>query len=608
MNTHKHLYLIASIIILAATLMPQSTIVSAPKTPAIGGGSFIEHTIDSNFDGAHFVYATDMDGDGDVDVIGAACQDDDISWWENDGDENFTEHMIEDNFEFARAVYATDLDGDGDVDVLGAATRDDEIAWWENNGSESFTKHTIEDYFDGVQSVYATDIDEDGDMDVLGAAVGADDITWWENNGSGSFTKHTIEGDLDGAHSAYATDVDGDGDVDVVAAANGTTWWENDGSEDFTGHIVDSTFDSGYVYPADVDSDGDVDILGVSFKADEIAWWENDGSENFTKHTVDDAFDGPVFVHAADVDGDSDVDILGTAYTGDEIAWWENNGSESFSKHMLDGDYDGAYSVYTTDVDGDGDVDILGAASNAEEITWWEQAAPLELVFLPLVLKDPGPPTSVPVLDPIDNPNGEYDYTVTWSSVDKASEYTLQEDDNADFSTPITAYQGAGTSAAISDQDLGTYYYRVKASNSSGESGWSNVESTTVTEEQPSLSITLETCPDGVVVRYYYAMGDLVGYDAYVCVSATGSGLVDITAEMLNEDNEGEDIHNDIFYVTNGNDYKLTIAGDCQEDPWGSGEDFDLHVTSPSATSSKTITLRGLNDVNPPDINSMSMD
>jgi hypothetical protein len=32
---------------------------------------------------------------------------------------------------------------------------------------------------------------------------------------------------------------------------------------------------------------------------------------------------------------------------------------------------------------------------------------------------------------------------------------------------------------------LGTYYYRVKASNDFGESGWSNVESTTVTVEKP---------------------------------------------------------------------------------------------------------------------------
>ena len=29
-------------------------------------------------------------------------------------------------------VYATDVDNDGDVDVLGAASGADDIAWWEN--------------------------------------------------------------------------------------------------------------------------------------------------------------------------------------------------------------------------------------------------------------------------------------------------------------------------------------------------------------------------------------------------------------------------------------------------------------------------------------------
>jgi len=46
----------------------------------------------------------------------------------------FTEHTITDSFDGARSVYATDVDGDGDVDVLGAAYSDDEIAWWENTG------------------------------------------------------------------------------------------------------------------------------------------------------------------------------------------------------------------------------------------------------------------------------------------------------------------------------------------------------------------------------------------------------------------------------------------------------------------------------------------
>jgi len=117
---------------------------------------------------------------------------------------------------------------------------------------------------------------------------------------------------------------------------------------------------------------------------------------------------------------------------------------------------------------------------------------PPNRLYLPIVLNDAGPPTSAPVLNAIDNPSGNYDYTVSWNAANKANEYTLQEDDNANFSSPTIEYQGGLTSTNVSGQDLGTYYYRVKASNEFGESGWSNVESTTVTVEKPACPQTGE--------------------------------------------------------------------------------------------------------------------
>jgi len=55
----------------------------------------------------------------------------------------FTEHVITTSAAWARVVYAADVDGDGDMDVLSASYNDDTIAWYENDGSESFTKHVI---------------------------------------------------------------------------------------------------------------------------------------------------------------------------------------------------------------------------------------------------------------------------------------------------------------------------------------------------------------------------------------------------------------------------------------------------------------------------------
>ncbi len=43
----------------------------------------IEHTVRNYFSCAHTVYSADVNGDGYMDVLGAACFADDITWWEN---------------------------------------------------------------------------------------------------------------------------------------------------------------------------------------------------------------------------------------------------------------------------------------------------------------------------------------------------------------------------------------------------------------------------------------------------------------------------------------------------------------------------------------------
>ena len=46
----------------------------------------------------------------------------------------FTEQVISTTAERAYSVFATDVDGDGDTDVLSASVNDDKIAWYESDG------------------------------------------------------------------------------------------------------------------------------------------------------------------------------------------------------------------------------------------------------------------------------------------------------------------------------------------------------------------------------------------------------------------------------------------------------------------------------------------
>ncbi len=348
----------------------------------------IEHTVGGNFNGAASVYAIDIDGDGDTDIVGAAIVANDINWWENtDGSGTvWMNHSIDTDFDGACSVYATDVDGDGDTDILGTAKDADEITWWENtNGSGTFwTEHILDGDFDFANSVYATDVDGDGDIDILGTAGFADEITWWENiDGYGTlWTEHIIDSGFDGASSVYATDIDGDGDTDVLGAAKDAdeiTWWENiNGSGTaWMNHSIDNDFDgASSVYATDIDGDGDTDVLGAALIDAEFTWWENtDGyGTAWTEHTIYENFLGASSVYATDIDGDGDIDVMGAAISKQLVAWWENtDGSGSAWKvHYLYRNFDGARSIYATDIDDDGIMDILVASRQDDDITWWD--------------------------------------------------------------------------------------------------------------------------------------------------------------------------------------------------------------------------------------------
>ena len=242
----------------------------------------------------------------------------------------FVSNIITSNADGAESVYAVDVDGDGDMDVLSASSYDNKIAWYENDGDENFSTHSITTSADGALSVYAADVDGDEDMDVLSASTHDNKIAWYENDGNENFTPHTITTYAEGANSVYAVDVDGDGDMDVLSASHlyALTWYENDGDENFNDHFITSIFSStSSVYAVDVDSDGDMDVLSASFSSDRITWYENDGDENFSEHDITTSAWGAQSVYATDVDDDGDIDVLSaSSYYGmdHKIAWYEN--------------------------------------------------------------------------------------------------------------------------------------------------------------------------------------------------------------------------------------------------------------------------------------------
>jgi hypothetical protein len=104
-------------------------------------------------------------------------------------------------------VFAVDMDGDGDMDVLAASERDDTIAWYENDGSQGFAPHTISSVADGAYSVFAADVDGDGDMDVVSASRGDHRIAWYENEDPPSWQNPDDPFDVDGVDGPVPLDL-----------------------------------------------------------------------------------------------------------------------------------------------------------------------------------------------------------------------------------------------------------------------------------------------------------------------------------------------------------------------------------------------------------------
>jgi len=257
-----------------------------------GSQVFTKHIIDDNFVFAEYLFAIDLDGDEDIDFVAGSSSYPaggifgDLAWYENDGSQNFTKRIIDANRNGTNSVFAIDLDGDSDIDIVSHESEIDDLLWYENDGNHNFTRHLIDGNFDNVFYVYAIDLDRDTDVDVLAAATDAGQLAWWENDGSENFTKHIIAAGFAGSAYVDVKDVDRDNDWDVMGAAffgHEVAWFENDGSQNFTKRLIDGNFTGAASFDAaDLDGDSDLDFLGSAFDANDVAWWENTGPTGIT--------------------------------------------------------------------------------------------------------------------------------------------------------------------------------------------------------------------------------------------------------------------------------------------------------------------------------------
>lgn len=200
-----------------------------------GQGNFGASQFITNQSNGRSARAGDLDGDGDMDVVVSDVAPNNITWYKNaDGQGNFILGGIISNVDTnVTDVIISDIDNDGDQDVLGAKNAQGKIELYKNDGLGNFTTAiTIGTSVEGIRVIKTEDLDNDGDLDVLGAANVINKFAWYENlDGNGTFGQENII-EQGGIHhrDLEAADFDGDGDLDVAGIIQNESivgWYKN---------------------------------------------------------------------------------------------------------------------------------------------------------------------------------------------------------------------------------------------------------------------------------------------------------------------------------------------------------------------------------------------
>lgn len=330
-----------------------------------------------------------------------------VEWYKNDGDGTFTNMgnltaIAPADLSFVEGLEIADIDDDGDDDILATSYVNDNLVWFENNGDETFEDAVeISDAINGAGTVKVKDIDNDTNLDVIVTAFEGNSVIYMLGNGDGTFgairyivpvTAGSGPGDVDFA------DFDNDGDLDAVIAFTGNgdvAVYENrfipdglDGSGNIPFVAYTNLVDSGNgflwtVSFADINDDNRLDIIksdNFPSGVPNIAWYsfnDDDGMDNPVSNTtwsynpVATSIARTAMVASADFNNDSFNDLLVTngRATDDDVIWFTSNSSGGLGNEIfIDDTSSSLFDLRIADFDNDNDLDIVGISYLQDDV------------------------------------------------------------------------------------------------------------------------------------------------------------------------------------------------------------------------------------------------
>lgn len=307
----------------------------------------------------------DLDGDGDLDLLASSYFEDSVYWQENlDGLGTFgAARTITSQLLGVATAIASDVDGDGDMDVMASSINFFEsvgdILWFENVGGSAVfdsTPHSVSNP-SGASKLATGDLDQDGDADLVLVSTISGAVDTYTNDGKGNFTNHTSLEVRPGNQTLTVVDSDGDGDLDIFTAYNQDfRWFENDGKGKFVGLPLVNTPPSQAFTVGDVDGDRRVEVFSVGRDSAVTLFRPRQGTYYAT--TLDTGVTTTINVTLGDLDRDGDQDLILGNWQADGVRLENTDGEGTFGNPQTFASLAYPKNLRLADVDEDGDLDL----------------------------------------------------------------------------------------------------------------------------------------------------------------------------------------------------------------------------------------------------------
>lgn len=329
--------------------------------------------------GKQFIRTSDVDGDGQLDIIVGSDFNNVVRYFHNTGNFSFASAvLIPGSWTNLQGIEMADLNNDGEQDLVTIDFTLNKLFWHPNIDGAFPQQLLISDNFTQLGGrILCNDFNGDGMIDIV--VIDLFNASLLINDGNGNFEEAQSIVSLEDEEEFYDNvfgDFNNDNFLDIALAAGGFQIYLNDGDGNFTKTPGAGIAISFLIESADYNNDGLDDIIFKSHNT--IIPYQNSatGFSIVGQFTPNNQHNETLF--SSDLDNDGDLDILSEDDQTNAFFWYENiNLGSSWLTHVVPTGFTPSviHGVRAADLDGDGDNDLIRSSGNGDVAIYENQVA-----------------------------------------------------------------------------------------------------------------------------------------------------------------------------------------------------------------------------------------